>query len=439
MAGAEAKHKKKKTQSNRRDINNTSDETSITSSVSDLTIELKEHVFQGRIFEARVVALKLKSMGNEVSDASARTKIDAIQHIIDEVLDQSSHVDSLLHDLHSDDGWTLAKEGKGVTIHYRREPGTSIHTVRAQTEFHNFEPKDFTKLCSLFVETECMPKWFPGGVMKKADVLSWHSKYSKVVQLQIKLDLLPFLSSRDAIVYGNGFHLPAHNAFLIRSKSTQENTCRYCDIPKPAKGVVRMDTESIFFVQLLQKDVISFKMIGRDDLKLKYVPSPLLNYISQGHMPYDLMRTVKRTILNFEGSVWDEKMKERVNYYKEIEDKVHAQLEKWDKEGSTGGALDRYSYGEKALKKPTPSSRISKSNILSTAVVLVAITASLLFAYRSVSLNEIVTSKLVMTLLENEHFRRIISSTPTLMMSIASIRKINKLLSTDNTRLSYKS
>ena len=433
MAGAEAKRKKKKTQVNRSDdINNTADETSsITSRASDLTAELNEHVLQGRIFDARVTALKLKSMRNEVSDASARTKIDSLQHIIDEVLDQAEHVDNLLHDLNSDDGWTLAKEGKGVTIHYRRETGTSIHTVRAQTHFHNFEPKDFAKLCSLFVETECMPQWFPGGVMKKADVLSWHSKYSKVIQLHISLDLLPFLSSRDAIVYGNGFHLPDRNAFLIRSKSTQENTCRYCDIPKPAKGVVRMDTESIFFVQLLQKDVISFKMIGSDDLKLKYVPSTLLNYISQGHMPYDLMRTVKRTIKNFEGSVWDKKMKERGAYYTEIEDKVYAQLEKWDKEGSY--VTDGFGYGAKASKKkPTPSTKRPKSNIFSSAVVFVAITMLLIFAHRPVSLNEMAALKLLVKLLENEHFQRILSLTPTLMMAIASMRKITKLLSTDN-------
>ncbi len=434
MIGTEAKRakkRKKKTQGNQSDdVNNTADETSLKSHASDLTTELKEHVFQGRIFDARATALKLKNMRNEVSDAAARTKINSVNHIIEEVLEQAEHVDNLLHDLHSDDGWTLAKESKGVTIHYRREAGTSIHTVRAQTQFHNFEPKDFTKLFSLFVETECMPKWFPGGVMKKADVLSWHSKYSKVVQLHISLDLVPFLSPRDAIVYGNGFHLPDQNAFLIRSKSTQDTSCRHCDIPTPAKGIVRMDTESIFFVQLLQKDVIAFKMIGRDDLKLKFIPSPLLNHISQGHLPYELMRTVKRTIRNFEGSVWDEKMKERGAYYKEIEDKVHVQL---DRAGSSA-ALNRLSYGPNFSKRPAPSTKRSEYGpVLSTVVALVAIAMPLLFAYCSMSRNDVVASKLVMRLLENEHFLRFISSVITLMMSLLSIRKVTVLSSSDKT------
>jgi len=266
--------------------------------------------------------------------------------------------------------------------------------------------------------------------MKRANVLSWHSKYSKVIQLHISLDLIPFLSPRDAIVYGNGFHLPDQNTFLIRAKSTQDTSCRHCDIPKPAKGIVRMDTESIFFVQLLQNNVISFKMIGRDDLKLKYIPSPLLNYISQGHLPYELMRTVKRTIKNFEGSVWDEKMKERGAYYKEIEDKVHVQSER----AGSNVASDRLSYGSNVSKKHAPSSKLSENGlVLSAAVAVVAIAMSLLFTYCSMSLNGVVTSKLVTRLLENEHFLHIISSVLTLMMSFASIRKVIVLISSDAT------
>ena len=94
-----------------------------------------------------------------------------------------------------------------------------------------------------------------------------------------------------------------------------------------------MNTESIFYVQLVKSDVISFKMIGKDDLKLKYLPTPLLNYISQGHMPFDLFKSVHRTIRNFEGSDWEEMINQRGSYYKEIEDKVMVTLEKWEKEG----------------------------------------------------------------------------------------------------------
>ena len=69
-------------------------------------------------------------------------------------------------------------------------------------------------------------------------------------------------------------------------------------------------------------------MIGKDDLKFQFMPSALLNYISQGHMPFDLTRSIWHRIQNFEGSIWEEKTKEGMDYYKEIKDKVYKQLEK---------------------------------------------------------------------------------------------------------------
>jgi len=176
-----------------------------------------------------------------------------------------------------------------------------------------------------------------GGIMKPCNLLSWHSKYSKVVQLKISLGL-PMISSRDAIILGSGYHLPERNAFLVSTKTILDDTCRYCDIPKPAKGVVRMATESIFYCELIKSDVVSFKMIGRDDLKFKYMPSSVLNYVAQGHLPFDLMRTVHKTIRNFKGSVWEEKIEERGAFYTEIEDKVLEQLKKWE-EGETNSEM----------------------------------------------------------------------------------------------------
>jgi len=327
--------------------------------LNNLITELSDSVEQGRIFDARKVVHQLEKI--EKSNYAALTaygeeQIQRILHpirpVIQEVLAQSSHVESLLHDLHSNDNWILAKERSGVIIHYRREENSPIHVVRAQAVFKNFEPIDFVRLCSLFVETELMPKWFPGGIMKKANVLSWHSKYSKVIQMHISLGLLPLTSPRDAIVYGNGYHLPDRNAFLISSKSiVDESSCRYCQIPKPEKGVVRMTTESIFFIQLVERNVISFKLIGRDDLKFRFMPSALLNYIAQGHMPFDLTRTIRYKIRNFEGSPWEEMIRERGEYYREIQDKIHEQLDVWEKEGNRGRIATRLVNGVKSIRK----------------------------------------------------------------------------------------
>ena len=304
----------------------------IPSATDVLISQLLDHVHQGRIFDARSTVMKLYAAENE-DHITCTSNLDSVRHVMDEVITQSQHVESLLSELHSDDNWTLAKHKSGVTVHFRREPNSSIHTVRAATTFDNFSPKDFVRFCSLFVETELMHLWFPGYFLQPATLLSWHSKYSKVIHLRINLGI-PMMSSRDTVVLGNGYHLPDRNAFLISTKTILEDSCRYCKIPKPEKGVVRMFTESIFFVQLVKRNAILFKMIGRDDLKLKYMPTAVVNYISQGHLPFQVLKTIHRTIRNFEGTMWEEKIKERGEYYTEIESKVYDQLEKWEKEGS---------------------------------------------------------------------------------------------------------
>lgn len=328
------------------------------SATDTLITQLLEHVHQGRIFDARSIVMKLLAAENEAPQ-NCSPNLDSVRHVMEEVVAQSQHVESLLSELHSDDNWILAKHKLGVTVHFRREPNSSIHTVRAATTFNNFSPKDFVRFCSLFVETELMHLWFPGHFMQPATLLSWHSKYSKIIQLHINMGI-PMMSSRDTVVLGNGYHLPDRNAFLISTKTIIEDSCRYCDIPKPEKGVVRMATESIFFVQLVKSDAISFKMIGRDDLKLKYMPTAVLNYISQGHLPFELLKTIHRTIRNFEGTVWDEKIKERGAYYTEIESKVYDQLERWKKNGTD--SIDPYDmYMEDKRRKNTPHVKLEKS------------------------------------------------------------------------------
>mmetsp|Transcript_16984 Transcript_16984/g.37473 ORF Transcript_16984/g.37473 Transcript_16984/m.37473 type:complete len:531 (+) Transcript_16984:194-1786(+) len=292
--------------------------------------EMRQHMEQGRIFEARKIGQRLLAREKKPNTSAYYTKkIDPVRGLIDDIYHRAEHVESLLRDLNTDDDWQLAREGKGVTVHFRKDEGSPLHLVRATSVFNNFMPNDFAKLCSLFVETELMHKWFPGGVMKPATLLSWHSKYNKIIQLNIDIPI-PFLSPRDCVVMGSGFHLPDQNAFLIVTKPIADGeSCSHCEIPKPAKGVVRMSTESIFYIELLPNNKISFKLIGRDDLKIRIMPTALLNHISQGHLPFDLIRTVHRTIRNFENSPWDVAMRERREYYQEIEDKVHEQLDNW--------------------------------------------------------------------------------------------------------------
>lgn len=107
-----------------------------------LIAQLHEHVEQGRIFDARSIVHTLSAF---------ETKDQTILQLMDEVITESEHVESLLHDMHSDDDWTLAKQKSGVTVHYRREIDSNIHTVRAATTFDNFSVSVSICICSYVI------------------------------------------------------------------------------------------------------------------------------------------------------------------------------------------------------------------------------------------------------------------------------------------------
>jgi len=122
------------------------DDTSLASRVSDLTAQLKEHVFQGRIFDARVTALKLKSMRNEVSDAAARTKIDS-----DSVKDGDRylelHLMSLMHL-----NWTMTIH---KILYIKTNNVSNITTIPSPTNIHlpNLSLLSTTSTSSWFYQT----------------------------------------------------------------------------------------------------------------------------------------------------------------------------------------------------------------------------------------------------------------------------------------------
>ena len=61
--------------------------------------------------------------------------------------------------------------------------------------------------------------------MKPCKLLSWHSKYSKVIQLSINIGI-PLAKQRDAIVLGNGYHLREYLLYNL-----QCNVCIFIPYP----------------------------------------------------------------------------------------------------------------------------------------------------------------------------------------------------------------
>mmetsp|Transcript_41091 Transcript_41091/g.62224 ORF Transcript_41091/g.62224 Transcript_41091/m.62224 type:complete len:553 (+) Transcript_41091:59-1717(+) len=290
--------------------------------------EMEHFVGLDQVLEARVVVDNIQKILNSSSCNSSNRNYDSVisaeqRKVMNEVISESNDAKQLLFDMDNDDGWILASNKKNIIVHYRNEEGSPLQTVKTHTIFENSRSKEFVRLVAIMNEVQLMPNWFPKGIMKESDILAEPSKYSMVFRFTMSFGLLP-ISPRDSVSFGKGFHLPHRNAVLIMSKPMTES--KYCDIPPPQKGYVRIENRMAIFIQLLPNDRVLLRMIQFTDMKLNRVPPSVLNYLSKGGMPYEIANTIQKNMANFEGSVWDERMKEKRQYYAEIEDRVKDQI-----------------------------------------------------------------------------------------------------------------
>lgn len=284
--------------------------------LSSLLSEMEQHMALDRILEARKVVDQI----NQIPNANISSKQqEEMEHIVHE----SNHVEELMHDLQSDNGWTLCRSRNGITVHYRNEKGDPIHAVKTHTVLENYGPTDFVHLCSLFAESDLLPLWFPANVLDSVELIVEPSKYRQIVRMVMKFHYVP-ITDREVICEGIGYHIQDENAFLLLTKSIDASP--FCKIPAIPPRMVRMETRTAFFIKLLSGNRVEFCQISHDDLKFKYIPAFVTNYLSQGAVPFELIQSMKRVVSNYEGSEWDQRVQERRDFYAEIEERVHEEL-----------------------------------------------------------------------------------------------------------------
>jgi len=281
-----------------------------------LLAEMEDHMAMDRILEARKVVDQIQ----QIPDASISPKQqDEMDHIIQE----SDHVQELMDDLQNDSGWTQCRSRHGITVHYRNEEGDPIHAVKTRCILKDCGPTDFVHLCSLFIETDLLPLWFPNNIIDHVDLLAEPSKYRQVVRMVMKFHYMP-ISDREIISEGIGYHLMDENAILILTKSIESSP--FCEIPPTPRGVVRVETRTAFLLKLMPGHQVEFCQISHDDLKFKYIPAFVLNYLSQGTVPFEFIQSFKRVMSNYEGSEWEKRVQQKRDFYLEIEERVHEEL-----------------------------------------------------------------------------------------------------------------
>lgn len=163
------------------------------------------------------------------------------------------------------------------------------------------------------------------------------------------------VADREMLAEGIGYHLGDQNAMLCYTKTIESSP--FCDIPPPKKNRVRMESQVIFFFQLLPGDRVRFCQISHDNLKIRFMPAFLLNFLAQGVIPMEFIHQFKKTVKNIKGTEWDRRVNvEKRELYREIETRIHEELK----------ALNRGTGKQKEMepKKEQPRARknLSDSN-----------------------------------------------------------------------------
>ena len=195
---------------------------------------MDELVALDRILDARKVVHRIRETEAKIGFAPhGLISPDACARM-DEIMSESNHIDQLLSDLRSDDAWHLVKSRGGITVHYRNEDGSPIHSVKTHTIIENVDPIGFVRICSLFLESDLLNLWAPHNIIESSDILASPSKFRQILHMKISFGRFSPLSPRDAIIEGRGYHLADDNAVLILSSSITES--KFCAVPAKTRS-----------------------------------------------------------------------------------------------------------------------------------------------------------------------------------------------------------
>ena len=157
-------------------------------------------------------------------------------------------------------------------------------------------------------------------MMKFNNCLCEVSKYSKIFHFELTFPKFTCLKNRDAVMEAKGYHLIDENAIIVISRSIKDSV--HCPVPSPANKVVRSDILYVVMIEFLPGHRIIYRCLDRIDLKFKYVPYFVSNLLSRGVFPYETISAMQKCLNKFDGSVWQARIKNKRDFYTEIEHRV---------------------------------------------------------------------------------------------------------------------
>jgi hypothetical protein len=257
--------------------------------------------------------LELVKNKNEM-DENPRKQVDQLLEKYDTIFKELVRLYKELLFVHgelsAEDGWTVEKVRKGMTVKYKAEKGESVGL-----KFEMEIDIPFIHLLALVYEVDLYPQWYP--FMKSGSELKVINKATKIVHLELSFP--PPISNREGYFFGCGYDRLQKNGTIFMAVNSIHNDPKIAkiyevEIPGTSKHV-RMDVKYFAFEVILQsREKALIKAVANADPKLKFVPMSFINWTIR-KFSYLLMERLIHKAKNFKGSPWEKRIRENPAFY----------------------------------------------------------------------------------------------------------------------------
>jgi len=291
--------------------------------LKSITAELTEH----KVDNAHDLLEKLRSLPksrtlNKKETDYYQAKLRLNQLLISDVDSQFRDCQEIIRELEDENGYTVEGVKKNFTIKYKQASGQNI-----SLKMEGIIDVPVFNMIALIYEMEGYSLWMP--FCKEGKTVKSVARASKAGY--IKFNIPPPVFDRENYIYGSGFdRIKKNGSILICAKSIEgkEDVCQRYDIPIPPPGkTTRLHIEYMGgeFTPV-GKDKMRMNIVCKVDLKIKFIPLSIINWIVRKAAQFLIDRLIKKAT-NFKGTLWEKKIQENREFYGWLEAKINEYLD----------------------------------------------------------------------------------------------------------------
>lgn len=136
------------------------------------------------------------------------------------------------------------------------------------------------------------------------------------------------MTNREAVLQCVGFPLLESRAALLTARSPCDSSFLGFPIPYPDPHIVRCEVSvACAKVTVLEAELTHMMVAGHADIRLvsliqRFLPTAVINFFGK-HAAFYFMQTMKKQLAGFQGSQYEERVRDKQDFYAELQRRVN--------------------------------------------------------------------------------------------------------------------